>query len=88
MAIQQNLIKKEQGFSGELVYPNAYWKVEKIVYTNGKIDADVCAYTKKNEACISRMVASLTPSLDGANFIRQTYEYLKALPEFANGTDC
>jgi len=26
--------------------------------------------------------------LNGANPIKQTYEYLKTLPEFANATDC
>ena len=88
MAIQQKVVKKEHGFSGELVYPDAYWKVEKVVYSNGKIDADVCAYTKKNEVCISRMVASFAPSLDGENFVKQTYHHLKTLPEFEGATDC
>ena len=28
------------------------------------------------------------PNLDGDNFIRQAYLYLKTLPEFAGATDC
>jgi hypothetical protein len=27
-------------------------------------------------------------NLDGANFIKQAYEHLKTLPEFAGATDC
>ena len=88
MALQHKVIKTALGFDGELIYPNAYWRIEKIVYINGKIDADVCAYTKKNETCISRMVVSFTALLDGANFVRQAYDHLKTLPEFAGATDC
>lgn len=88
MAIRQRVIKKEQGFLGELIYPDAYWKVEKIIYANGRIDADVFAYTNKNEICISKMVVFFNPVLDGDNFIKQTYEHLKTLPEFIGSTDC
>jgi len=28
-----------------------------------------------------------TPSMDGGNFIKQAYEHLKTLPEFASATD-
>ena len=28
------------------------------------------------------------PNMDGSNFIKQAYEHLKALPEFAGATDC
>jgi hypothetical protein len=29
-----------------------------------------------------------TPSMDGGNFIKQAYLYLKSLPEFADAVDC
>jgi hypothetical protein len=33
-------------------------------------------------------VYNFVPSLEGANFIAQAYEYLKTLPEFKGATDC
>ena len=43
MALIKNVIEKKANFTGELVYPNAYWKVEKIMYANSKIEAEVLA---------------------------------------------
>ena len=31
---------------------------------------------------------SFTPDMNGPNFIRQTYEHLKTLPEFSSAIDC
>lgn len=31
---------------------------------------------------------SFVPDMDGANFVKQAYEYLKTLPEFAGAQDC
>ena len=31
---------------------------------------------------------SFVPSMNGENFIKQTYEHLKTLPEFASAIDC
>ena len=88
MALTQKVTEKKDNFSGELVYPNAYWKVEKIIYTNSKINAEVLAYTKRGETCIGRIVASFSPELDGDNFVKQTYNHLKTLEEFAGAVDC
>jgi hypothetical protein len=88
MALIKNVIEKKANFTGELVYPNAYWKVEKIMYANSKIEAEVLAYTKKDEMYIGRITTSFSPSLDGDNFVKQTYNHLKTLPEFTGATDC
>ena len=41
-----------------------------------------------NDKWMGTKVFNFIPVLDGQNFIAQSYEYLKALPEFADAVDC
>lgn len=95
MALQKTITISGQGsvFNGESSIPvgdiskdiNAYIKVltvsgskEKLNITVLFSDGSVNFYRNYN----------FTPDLDGHNFIKQAYLYLKTLPEFADATDC
>jgi hypothetical protein len=45
-------------------------------------------YANVNGEQIQRVVSTFIPSLDESNFIRQAYQHLKTLPEFAGAVDC
>jgi hypothetical protein len=64
---------------------DAYIKVESIRST--KSDASVLVSFNIGESSFER-VYGFTPSMDGGNFIKQAYEYIKALPEFEGAEDC
>lgn len=46
------------------------------------------SYNDQIGTCINNMSYSFIPDLLGDNFIKQGYEYLKTLPEFADCIDC
>jgi len=53
-----------------------------------KVSIQVFTYKEANELLIESKSFSFTPNLDGENFIKQGYEHLKTLPEFAGAIDC
>jgi hypothetical protein len=86
MAIQKTLTKSIVGYAGELVARNTIFRVSHI---NGTKDILMFNVEGKQEnLIIYRDEFSFTPDLNGSNFIKQAYEYLKTLPEFAGATDC
>lgn len=64
---------------------DAYIKVECVSATKQTISAAVSF--DSGDYKYERIYAFDTV-LDGDNFIKQAYEYLKTLPEFADATDC
>lgn len=72
----------------DVTFPDAYTKVTSIQGTKELIVA--CFESRPDAVGIPFAwgAASFAPSLDGDNFIRQAYLYLKTLPEFANAVDC
>jgi hypothetical protein len=91
MALQQPLLAADTlvGFD----YPASYVKVEFVRafkstsliwvnwYADGQARADLKQPVKQKE------YTAPTADLVGANIIAASYEWLKALPEFANATD-
>lgn len=77
----------------QLVFPapehvvdfNAYIKVECVTATKNNINA-VVSFTNGDRRY--ERVYTFNAVLDGDNFIKQAYLYLKTLPEFADATDC
>ena len=69
---------------------NAYIKIDEISGGKEKLRTDVVFYEKEGGNIVQRRGYSFTPSVadDSENFIRQGYEYLKTLPEFAGAVDC
>ncbi len=90
MALKKTFTETKAPFSGVLEIADAYWRVENI--TANKTEATCAVSINKKDGEITTQVASkkysFTPDLNGANFIRQAYEHLKTLPEFANAQDC
>jgi hypothetical protein len=82
MALQQTLSHLD--FS----LPNAYLKVS--TYTGNKyvlsFNLDVKATQESNP--LTTKIYSCQYNFDGSNPIKQAYEHLKSLPEFADAVDC
>ena len=72
----------------EVIFANAYCKVNKQEGTKDIVYFDVTFLTQKDGQKIDAKVYQFTPDLSGSNFIRQAYDHLKTLPEFAGATDC
>jgi len=64
---------------------NAYIKVETVNGSKELVTATVV--TKIGETAKTKFYY-YKPNLDGSNFIKQSYEHLKTLPEFADASDC
>lgn len=73
----------DAGFAS--VEMNAYIKVERVSASKDSASADV-SFTEGEKKSSSSY--TFQPKLDGGNFIKQAYEYLKTLPEFADAQDC
>jgi hypothetical protein len=65
---------------------DTYVKVENVQSDKLAARANVCFY--KNEKSFNAKTYEFYVNLDGSNFIKQAYEYLKTLPEFSGAVDC
>lgn len=86
MAIKKDVTFTKDKFAGELKATDVYCKVESIMGTKEKQQAVVRMYA--DETLIDSKVYEFVPNMDGDNFIKQAYKYLKTLPEFTGATDC
>ena len=86
MALKKDLTVEKENFFGSLVAKDAYWKITSINGNKYGLIVSVDAFV--NDVFSERKTSSFVPVLDGQNFIRQAYEHLKTLPEFAGATDC
>jgi len=87
MALQQDITKSQDGFTGQLSCADAYYKIDGIRGSKDNISFDLVA--TKNDVIVWKGQYSFTPSVadDADNFIKQAYVYLKTLSEFANAED-
>lgn len=72
----------------QVVFANAYIQVDQQEGTKERVRFAVNAVTRKDGELIERKVYEFAPNLDGGNFIKQAYDHLKTLPEFAGANDC
>lgn len=81
-------IKLLDNFDIEVSIPNVYIRIDNI--SGGKLFLNITASYKKgvDQEPFKTFTFSFAPTLDGANFIAQGYDYLKTLPEFADAVDC
>ena len=86
MALTKTVVLKAYGQNVSI--NNAYIKIDEIKGGKNKIDALFGVYDKQNGNCVKQSVSRFEPVLDGANFIKQAYQHLKTLPEFAGAQDC
>jgi len=88
MALKKSIIETREGFSGQLTAADAYWRVFNVAGNKDKVSATVGAYVTKDGQVLTTRQYEFQPNMDGANFIKQAYEHLKSLPEFAGAEDC
>ena len=69
--------------------PNVYCKIVNISGDKFNIMATIHVLKDKTEFNpISIYIGSFQPNLESKNFIAQSYEHFKTLPEFENAQDC
>lgn len=81
-------IEMVSNFGDTVVFNNAYFKITLINGDKNNIDIYVSCSKEKDGLHIKMNSYSFTPNLGGDNFIKQGYEYLKSLPEYADAVDC
>jgi isoleucyl-tRNA synthetase len=64
---------------------NAYIKVDTV--TGDKENVTATVFTKIGEIVKTKFYR-FVPDMNGSNFIKQSYEHLKTLPEFSDASDC
>jgi hypothetical protein len=67
------------------VTDSLYVKVEEVTASKRSANAEV---SFAGEKAVYRKRYSFTPKIDDSNFIKQAYEHLKTLEEFAGCEDC
>ena len=75
-------------FNHIVVFEDAYIKARHVESTKSAAMVRVSICKSAEDAVLTEHTYEFTPDMDGANFIRQAYLYLKTLPEFANAVDC
>jgi len=90
MAISKPVQFTPHGISQQITIDDAYYRIDSVSGSKSKIRA---VYSVRESAgsnsALWESSFEFTPNLNSSdNFIKQAYEYLKSLPEFANATDC
>lgn len=81
-------IDPERMVEKEADFPEAYIFISSVSGKD-KLRLRVKTFTDSSkETELSYKEYFFTANMDGPNFIRQGYEYLKTLPEFAGAADC
>lgn len=79
----------ENVITNKFFLEKAYIKILSITGDKNKIRIKVGTHTSNKENLLTVEVVEFTPSVSNTsyNFIKQGYEYLKTLPEYANAID-
>ena len=73
---------------GKIEVPNCYIRVSCVEVSKTEANAYI-TYLKTAEGGILQEVRhAFQYDIDGPNPIKQAYQFLKSLPEFADATDC
>lgn len=97
MALKQNINKSFPAFvlannknvyiGNQDIIGDAYIKIESTEGTKDKISF-IVVFLLDNPKLRFEEKHYFTPNLEGDNFIKQAYLYLKSLPEYADAVDC
>jgi hypothetical protein len=68
--------------------PAAYVRVDDVSMTKQRVVASARFYADTQKPPFADHVFAFKYQLDGPNPIKQAYEHLKSLPEFADAVDC
>ena len=75
-------------YGEKIILRNAYIKIDHVNGTKTQVQAKYVVYSNKDGESVEEKYCNFTPDMDGTNFIKQAYEHLKTLSEFADATDC
>ena len=80
----------KQIIDGEKVYPNAYIRVVSNAVSKITSLAKVAFYENQTGQIFKTEEYGFVTNLENTteNSLKQAYEHIKKLPEFANATDC
>lgn len=81
-------IELVSNFGDTSVFNNPYIAIKKIEGYKDNILINVIFKKAKDNVVLKQEYYSFAPALEGDNFIKQAYLYLKTLPEFADAIDC
>ena len=86
MALQKTITAT--AFGQEIEIADSYIRVSRLDGSKASLSFSVDYLN--GDAFVKREVFQFEPSVDNgaANFIAQSYEHLKTLPEFADAVDC
>lgn len=87
MALKKSLQLKNN-FGEISSFQDCYIKVIDVVGTKNNIMAKVGFFKEKAGLLLQEKIYDVVPDMDGGNFIKQAYDNLKTLPEFAGAEDC
>ena len=75
-------------YGEKLTLRNAYIKIDHVNGNKAQVQAKYVVYSDKNGDIVEENYVGFVPDMQGSNFIKQAYEHLKTLPNFAEATDC
>lgn len=88
MALCKNFTFVRDGFEGELIARNAYFKVSTMHASKSSALVQVVILTASNGIEIGGDSFEFAPDMGGDNFVKQAYVQMKKLPRYAGATDC
>lgn len=89
MALSKTIQFKPSGFVYDITVSSAYHRVSTLSGDKYGINFKIDVFqTKEAKEPLDKKQYSFAPKMDGDNFIKQAYDHLKTLPEFAGAIDC
>ena len=74
--------------SSGLSITDAYCKIAEVSITKNSVTFALQVFADKTKTFVIENVFTAPYDLEGPNPIKQAYEYLKSLPDFADAVDC
>jgi len=87
MALTQSQIFTTK-YKQDVTINNCYIKVSNVLATKSACTSTVLFMSNQLGEVLEERPYFFEYNITGENPIKQAYEYLKTLPEFANATDC
>jgi hypothetical protein len=79
-------LSKTFDFAG-LTVTNGYLRVTEVSGSKNRVAFSVSFAVASDTDAVKYERFDFVPNMDGDNFIKQAYEYLKTLPDYADATD-
>ena len=80
-------LQKTINFKG-ITVGDAYLKIQAFSGSKELLKFELSTHSQAGEQALTVSNFEMPYSIEGANPIKQAYDYLKSLPEFAGAVDC